>query len=98
MTPSHRAARANQNLSNALVRAANRGERTPCSDVSIRDMWVSEDQRQRQLAAHRCVEWQCPVLTECGLAAIANRETYGVWGGRDYTQRPGKKLQRDQAA
>jgi hypothetical protein len=32
----------------------------------------------------------CPVLVECGTAATANDERWGVWGGHDRTVRPGR--------
>jgi hypothetical protein len=89
---------AGEALTHALVVAATQGQRTPCSDLAIRDHWVSEQEKQRRQAARWCVEWQCPVLTECGQAAEANDERWGVWGGTDHSQRSGKKLQRTTAA
>jgi hypothetical protein len=51
-------------LTHALVVAATQGQRTPCSDIAIRDRWVSEHEKQRRQAARWCSEWQCPVLTD----------------------------------
>jgi hypothetical protein len=79
------------NLTMSLLNAANRGERTPCSDVAYRDHWISESEQQRKQAARWCIEWECPVLTECLTAAIANDERWAVWGGKDFSIRAGKK-------
>jgi hypothetical protein len=52
-------------------------------------MWLSEDKTERDLAATYC--GGCAVWLECGTAATANRERFGVWGGRDFSRPPGKK-------
>jgi hypothetical protein len=88
---------ASHNLTMSLLNAANRGERTPCSDVATRDHWISEAEQQRKQAARWCVEWECPVLTECLTAAVANDERAYVWGGHDFHRRPGRP-KRDKAA
>jgi hypothetical protein len=46
---------------------------------------LSEHPAERQLAALMC--GGCPVISECGDAADANGERFGVWSGRDYTCR-----------
>jgi hypothetical protein len=81
-------------LTRALVTIGSRGLRTPCSDVAVRDYWVSELESKRRQAARWCVEWECPVLAECLAFAIAHDEKWCVFGGRDF----GKRLQRDKAA
>jgi hypothetical protein len=79
---------ADQRLTDALVRAATRGERTPCSDVAIRDHWTSDIQKHRELAVKWCRP--CPVLLECRTAAEARDEKWHVYGGHDFTPRPYK--------
>jgi hypothetical protein len=86
-----RGALASAQLTQALVTIGSRGLRTPCSDIAVRNYWVSEFESERRQAARWCVEWECPVLTECLTAAVANDERAYVWGGRDLTRRPGKK-------
>jgi hypothetical protein len=97
-TTRQQVAQANQALTRALVVAATQGQRAPCSDLAIRDHWTSERETERRQAARWCIEWQCPVLTECGQAAEANDERWGVWGAVDRSVRPGKKLQRQSEA
>ena len=81
-TPTHTAA--SDALTQALIVAGTRGERTPCSDLAVRDHWTSESEPLRRQAARWCIQWNCPVLTECGEAAIANDERAYVWGGPRY--------------
>jgi Transcription factor WhiB len=73
-------------LRDALVRAATRGERTPCSDVSIRDHWTSDREKERERAVLWCRP--CPVLLECRTAAEARAERWYVFGGKDFSPRP----------
>jgi hypothetical protein len=75
-----------QRLTDALVRAAARGERTPCSDPALRDHWTSERQQERAIAARWC--GPCPVLGECRAAAEARGEKWYVHGGKDFSPRP----------
>jgi hypothetical protein len=77
-------------LTRALVTIASQGLRTPCSDVAYRGYWISEHDMERKQAARWCVDWECPVLTECLTAALANDERAYVWGGRDLHRRPGR--------
>ena len=69
----------------ALVDLAARGLRTHCSDAETHHLWLSEEAHERAVAARLCRG--CPALTECGEAAEARRERFGVWGGRDRTLR-----------
>jgi hypothetical protein len=39
---------------------------------------------------HLLVRQETLLCLECGEAATGNRERHGVWGGHDYTRRPGK--------
>jgi hypothetical protein len=72
------AKQATRNLATALINMASRGLRTPCSDLAIRDYWVSELELERRQAARWCVEWDCPVIEPCLTAGIANDELVGL--------------------
>jgi WhiB family transcriptional regulator, redox-sensing transcriptional regulator len=80
---------ASEALTRSLITLASQGRRPRCGDAGF-NYWVSEDQRDRNLAALWCDG--CPVLDPCREAAKANDERWGVWGGVDFTVRPGKKL------
>jgi hypothetical protein len=84
--------RANDKLTMALLNAASRGDKIPCSDYSIAYLFLSESEQERKLAALAC--HSCPVFDPCGEAADANQEVFGVRAARDYTRRPGRKKQR----
>jgi hypothetical protein len=75
-------------LTRALLEAASRGQRPHCSDPISGEMWLSEMEAERREAARLCRG--CSVLRPCRDAAEAQRETFGVWGGRDFTRRPGR--------
>jgi hypothetical protein len=81
---------ASARLVKALVNAASQGLRTHCSDAGS-ELWLSESEAERAHAARLCIG--CPVLAECGAAATANGERWGVWGGKDFTRssKPGPK-------
>jgi hypothetical protein len=70
---------------------AERGERTHCSDPATHHLWLSESDADRAVAVQLCPH--CPILTECRDSAEANDERWGVWGGKDFSRRPCKKLQ-----
>lgn len=78
-----RGRQARRRLTAALVRAAARGERTPCSDSDTHHYWTSDYARERALAARRCAG--CPVLSEC--YAVGEHESFGVYGGHDFSPR-----------
>jgi hypothetical protein len=80
------ARQATDQLTIALLNMAARGERTHCSDPTSHHLWLSEDQRDRDIATKLCTH--CPVIVECGQAAAARDERWGVWGGRDRSIRP----------
>src|SRR5687767_8232425 len=84
LTP--QASAADGRLRDALVRAATRGERTPCSDVERRDYWTSEQAVKRALAVQWCAP--CVVISECRAAAESRDEQWHVYGGKDFTPRP----------
>ena len=73
-------------LTMALINLTAQGRRSPCSDTAVRDFFLSEDARERRLATRLCR--LCPVKPECLAAARANRERFGVFGGRDFTKPP----------
>jgi hypothetical protein len=84
---------ASDRLTIALLNSAVRGERPHCSDVETHHYWTSEHPAERALAALACRG--CPVGRQCGEAAEANDERWGVWNGVDRSVRPGRKLQRE---
>jgi hypothetical protein len=89
-----RASEASYRLTMALLNLAERGERTHCSDWSIRHYWLSEDRGERALAVRACTG--CAVLDPCG--EVGRHQTFGVFGAVDVTQTPGRKLQRNSEA
>ena len=76
-------------LTLALLTLAERGERTHCSDPSSHHLWLSESKSERQTAVTLCQH--CPVLTVCRNTAEQRDERWGVWGGRDFSRRPGRR-------
>jgi hypothetical protein len=80
---------ASERLTRALVDTASRGLRAHCSDPTTSALWLSEDEPERAEAVRLCRG--CPVIQPCRTAATANNETFGVFGGKDFTRRPGKK-------
>jgi hypothetical protein len=77
---------ATQRLNIALVTMAANGERPRCADPVTRDMWTSDDQHDRDVAARWCTG--CVVLTLCADAAEEREEKWHVHGGRDFTRKP----------
>jgi hypothetical protein len=70
-----------------LVDTASQGLRH-CGDVGLHSYWTSEYDAERTVAAQLCRG--CPVWDQCGDAAKANNEVWGVWQGKDLS-RQGKK-------
>ena len=66
------------------------GLRTPCSDSEVSHWWLSEEPRERRKAVRLCRD--CPVVGECGAAARARGEMFGVWGGIDHTRNPKARM------
>lgn len=76
-----------------MFTAAARGSRPRCGDYQTSYLWLSEDPAERQQAAAMCAG--CVVLQPC--AEVGRFQRFGVFGGRDTTVLPGKKLQREAA-
>jgi hypothetical protein len=89
---SRRGREASDKLTLALIAMAAKGLRPNCSDPESHWMWLSEHRQERALAAR--MYGGCAVIAECGDAADANGERFGVWSGRDYTRSPGKAAYR----
>jgi len=71
-----------------LVELDTMGVRTPCDqDPSA---FVDDDAEVRRQAAKLCS--LCPIRSQCGGFAAANRETVGVWAGKDRTWGAGVEL------
>ena len=81
-------ARALDTLHAALCDALDDCQRIPCRTPGRTALWTSEAHEERAEAAEQCAG--CPVLDAC--AEVGQHERFGVWGGRDVTVRPGKKL------
>jgi hypothetical protein len=88
-----RASEASDALTRALVNAASRGQRPRCGDYETSYLWLSEDEQDRKQAALLCTG--CPIFQPCN--DVGRHQRFGVFGGRDTTVRPGKKLQREAA-
>jgi hypothetical protein len=74
----------------ALDDLAHRGRTWPCHG---RTEWVSDDTRDRALAARHC--HTCPVLDICWQAALEIQPDAGVWAGQPYGQ-PGRAPRKGQ--
>jgi Transcription factor WhiB len=97
MTATQRCAgEASGRLNRRLIDLARLGIRPHCSEPITPGYWTSEHEPERRLAVAWCRG--CPVLVECGEAAVAHDERWGVWAGVDRSVRPGKKLQRNSKA
>jgi hypothetical protein len=75
-------------LNTALLTMAQRGERPRCSDPITNVMWTAENADDRAIAAQWCNG--CVVLNLCAAVAVEEDHRWGIWGGRDFTRRPGK--------
>jgi Transcription factor WhiB len=82
-------------LTLALLGLAARGQRTHCSDPTSHHLWLSEHQTERATAVMLCDH--CPILTVCRDTAEQRQETWGVWGGKDFSRRPGRAKRLKQA-
>jgi hypothetical protein len=94
LTPSA-ARQASDRLNRALLTIASQGLRTHCSDPGIHDYWTSDSDAERAVAVMLCDH--CPVLTVCRDTAELRQETWGVWGGKDFSRRPGRAKRLKQA-
>ncbi|MFC6707538.1 WhiB family transcriptional regulator [Flexivirga alba] len=68
-----------EQLTDALLVMAARGERPRCGDGETSAYWTSENRAELAQAASWCAG--CPVLPECGAAADELKATAGVWAG-----------------
>lgn len=66
-------------LLHGLRRLDDEGRSTPCQLEP--DRFTSEDRSERAAATALCAT--CPVRRRCSVYAEAQRERWGVWGGRD---------------
>ena len=82
------ARQASDNLTRALLNMAARGERTHCSDPATHHLWLSEHPAERAVAVTLCDH--CPVVDPCRHTAEQHDERFGVFGGRDFSIRPGR--------
>ena len=94
MTRHSSEAEANDRLTQALVRAAARGDRPRCADGETSWMWLDESPQTRAIAATYCNG--CVVWSECD--QVGRYQTFGTYASKDRTVRAGRKLQRDDAA
>jgi hypothetical protein len=78
-------------LNIALLTMAANGERPRCADPVDHDLWTSESEVDRAMAARWCTG--CVVLDLCAAVAVEEDHRWGIWGGRDFTRRPGRKGQ-----
>ena len=58
------------------------------------ELWFPPDgeqpaAREARLARAVMICHSCPVQAQCYTAAVANGEAWGIWGGVDFTARPG---------
>lgn len=65
------------------------GRVLPCWDRSQGNPWLSEDREAREYAAHRC--GACPLSSACVAMATEQDCRFGVFGGLDFAQRPGRR-------
>jgi hypothetical protein len=79
-------ARGNGGFSQALRELAARDLTTPCSADEISHLWLSELAGERRQAAKWCRS--SPLIAECGEAASARQERFGVFSGIDRTKNP----------
>jgi hypothetical protein len=82
---------ATDQLTRALLDMAARGQRSHCSDPTCHHLWLSEHDAERATAVMMCDH--CPVLTARRTTAELRQETWGVWGDKDFSRRPGRPMQ-----
>jgi Transcription factor WhiB len=78
---------ATDRLTRALITTAARGIRPRCGDYETSYLWLSEDAKERRHTARMCVG--CQLLEPC--ADVGRHQRFGVWGGKDFTRRPGQR-------
>lgn len=82
---------ARTSLDMALIRLVGEGYRPRCAEYAGEgeSPWLSDDHAERAVAAKWCAG--CAVITECHAAATEGKETFGVWGGADFTKQSKRK-------
>lgn len=65
------------------------GAELPCWDRTHGNPWLSEDRESREYAAHQC--GSCPLSSACVAMATEQGSTFGIFGGLDFAQRPGRQ-------
>jgi hypothetical protein len=77
-------------LTMALLSLASKGLRPHCSQPETHHYyWTSEHEGERAQAALWCDH--CPVLNACRKTAEHRGGVWGVWCGKDFSRRPGRK-------
>jgi hypothetical protein len=88
MITSRRGLAETEHFTRALINLAAQGLRTHCSDPGTSELWLSEHKAERREAAKLCRG--CPVIEQCGRAAEARDEKFGVWAAVDRTRLPSR--------
>lgn len=70
-----------EDLTRALLRMAESGERPRCGDGEISLMFTSDDPESRRLAATYCRS--CPLTELCWSYAVETNATAAIYAGRD---------------
>lgn len=68
-----------------LVAAIRETGAVPCT-AGGPNLWLSEDREEREFAIRLCQE--CPVKSVCWAQANADKASFGVWGGQDFSPNP----------
>lgn len=65
------------------------GGALPCWDRTQGNPWLGDTTAEREYAAHRCRS--CPLTSLCVALAVEQQATFGIFGGLNFAQRPGKR-------
>lgn len=82
-----RASEANDQLTQALIKAAAGSIRPRCGDYETSHLFLSEDPAERRIATAMCSG--CVVWAECD--EVGQHQRFGVWASTDRTRAPGRK-------
>lgn len=94
LTPSNTAGRGRPHQS-VLAKASQEPERiTPCRYNPER--WHPDEQKPDPTAVAAC--WSCHFQPQCASRALANKESFGIWGGYRLAPGPGLARNRQQLA
>lgn len=61
----------------------------PCWDRAAGNPWIGSTSEEREYAAHHCQA--CPLIDACADMATEQEAVFGIYGGLDYAQQPGKR-------